>query len=58
MILSDDAGQAAATAPDQPPSHEGEQPIHLEPFHNHTVILFFTFTTAFSKLHEIFNTLL
>lgn len=30
MILSDDAGQAAATAPDQPPSHEGEQPIHLQ----------------------------
>lgn len=47
---------AASWAPRQPQDHEGKQRIHLQPFCTHTTILFFTFSTALHKLHEIFNT--
>ena len=58
-ILSRDAGQQQwASAPSQSQDHKGKQPVHVQPFSSHTTILFFTFNTVFSKLHEIFNTFL
>ena len=51
VVLSHDAGQCQwAAAASQPLDYEGKQPVHL------TTILFFTFSTVFNKLHEIFNT--
>ena len=51
-LLSSDAGQCHCA------EHEGEQLLYLEPFCTCTTILFFTFSTVFNKLHEIFNSLL
>lgn len=56
MILSCDAGQWQwATAPSQWCDHKGKQSIILQPFCTHITILFYTFSTVFNKLCELFN---
>lgn len=56
--LSCHAGQwQASPARGQPRDPKGKQLVYLQPFYAYTVILYFTFSTRFNKLHETFNTL-
>ena len=58
-IFSCDAGQwQRVTAPSQTCNHGGKQLMHLQWFCTHTTISIFTVHTIFTKLHEIFSTLL
>ena len=41
-----------------PPPERGLSQKHSEPFCAHTAVLFFTSRTIFTKLHEMFSTLL
>lgn len=59
IVLSYDARQRwQAAAFTQPHNHEDKQLIHLLSFCIYTTSLFFIFSTVFSNLHEIINTLL
>ena len=49
---------AAATAPSQSCDHKGKKLTHFQPSCTQTTTLFFTLSTVFNKLYEIFNTLL
>ena len=44
--------------PHWPHDPEGKNLMHSEPFCAHTAVLFFTSRTIFTKLHEMFSTLL
>ena len=48
---------AAITPPSQPHDPTDRQPTHWQPFCTRTAILLFTFSIAFNKLHDLFNTL-
>ena len=58
MTLSSNAAAEGTSVPIEPGAHKGKQVIHLKTFYTHTTVLFFTFSTPFNKLYEIFNTLL
>lgn len=57
-VLSGEARQWQwAAAPSQSWDPKARQPIHWEPFYTLMTVMFLTFSTVFSTLHQIFNIL-